>query len=348
MAVGGYGTSANNQPALSEMLTGGNWVAEAVPRPSAGGNIFANEVSCASAVGCLFVGSHWAGKRGLSANLAEAWNGSSWRIVGTTGPGGTSYSYLDDVACPTTKFCLAIGAAGTGRKYHDTAYIWENGATWRRIYVPSPSGVRNSELAGLACFSSKNCMAVGNYTSASGRFLPFAAGWHDGRWKLETTPSVPKQRYAEFQGVSCPTATRCMAVGETKDNTRAGYIHAFAETWSGGKWHVSTLRHPPSFFSGVSCPARNRCFAAGITFPSAHASEHPLIETWNGRTWKTQPPARTSAPNTLSGLEHVSCVSPRDCEVVGFSYDSRVSTSALTLAEKWNGQRWTVQTTPNP
>jgi hypothetical protein len=28
--------------------------------------------------------------------------------------------------------------------------------------------------------------------------------------------------------------------------------------------------------------------------------------------------------------------------------DRRVSTSDLTLAEKWNGARWTLQTTPNP
>ena len=114
MAVGGYSQSGH-LPALSEMFSGGNWVAEPVPSPSPGGNVFANEVSCASPTSCLFVGDHWAGKRGLVANLAEAWNGSSWRIVADTGPAGTSYSYLDDVACPTARFCLVIGAAGASR-----------------------------------------------------------------------------------------------------------------------------------------------------------------------------------------------------------------------------------------
>ncbi len=347
MAVGGHGQSGN--PSLSEMLTGGNWVAEPVPRPLHGGNIYANEVACASPSRCLFVGDHWAGKRGYNINLAEAWNGSSWRIVATADPAGTRYSYLDDVACPTSRFCLAIGAAGTsGKKYRSTAYTWENGTTWRRISVPAPSRARSSELAGLACFNSKNCMAVGNYTSSSGHYLAFAARWHDGRWTLMTTPAIPKQRYAEFQGVSCPTATRCVAVGDTVDYTRAEYYHAFAETWSGGKWHVSTLRRLPSFFNGVSCPARNRCFASGGTFPSNHAFEHPLIETWNGRTWTTQQSARTSAPNTLSGLQHVSCVARNDCEAVGFSFNPNLSNSDMTLAEKWNGQRWTLQTTPNP
>ena len=347
MAVGGYGR-IGNQPAMSEMLTGGNWVAEAVPRPSAGGNIFANEVSCASPASCLFVGDHWSGKRGLAANLAEAWNGSSWRIVDTAGPGGTSYSYLDDVACPTTRFCLAIGFAGSGRKYHDTAFTWENGTTWRRIYVPSPSPARNSELGGLACFNSKNCMAVGNYTSTSGRYLPFAARWHDGRWKLMTTPTIPRQRTTAFQGISCPTATRCVAVGETENKKRYVYYHAFAEVWNGGKWRPSTLRGTYSAFIGVSCPARNRCVASGYTIPSTITFGLPLIEAWNGRTWTTQRSVRTSAPNSGDDLQHVSCATANDCEAVGFRFNPRTSSGDETLAEKWNGQRWTVQITTNP
>ena len=247
MAVGGYSQSGH-LPGLSEMFSGGSWVAEPVPSPAQGVNVFANEVSCASPASCLFVGDHWAGKRGPAANLAEAWNGSSWRIVATTGPARTSYSFLDDVSCPTTRFCLAIGGAGTVRKFQDTAYTWDNGTTWRRIPVPSPSRARNSELGGLACSNSKNCMAVGNYTSASGHNVPFAARWHDGRWKLLSTPAVPRQRFTEFQGISCPTATRCVAVGNTEDNTRNKYYYAFAETWNGGKWRVSTLRRSSSSF----------------------------------------------------------------------------------------------------
>ncbi len=256
MAVGGYGQSGNT-PALSDAYSGGSWTAEPVPSPSHGPNVFANEVSCASAASCLFVGDHWAGKNGLDSNLAEAWNGSSWRIVTVANPAGTRYSYLDDVACPTKRFCLAVGAAGTSQNsYHSTAYTWDNGTTWRRLTVPRPNRSRNSELGGLACFNSKNCMAVGNYTSASGHYLPFSARWRDGRWKLQSTPAVPRQRYAEFQGTSCSTATQCMAVGITVDKTRAGYYHAFAETWNGGKWHV--YRHCAGRpHTSLACRARH-------------------------------------------------------------------------------------------
>src|SRR5262249_27164566 len=97
MAVGNYNLNGHT-PALSEMFNGVNWVAAPIPSPSIGLNVFANEVSCASPASCLFVGTHWGRRPAASANLAEAWNGSSWRIVTATGPAGTTFSGLGDVA----------------------------------------------------------------------------------------------------------------------------------------------------------------------------------------------------------------------------------------------------------
>lgn len=147
-----------------------------------------------------------------------------------------------------------------------------------------------------------------------------------------------------------------MAVGSTVDFTRSTrgtsrkpfFFHAFAEVWNGGNWKVSTFRREPSFFIGVSCPARSRCFASGFTFPAALNFARPLIETWNGRTWTTQRPARTSAPRAGDELQHVSCVRRTLCEAVGFRDRPGVANSDQTLAEVYNGHHWTVQTTANP
>jgi hypothetical protein len=343
MAIGNRNLNGHT-PALSEMLSRGRWVAVSVPSPSRGLDTFANEVSCASATSCLFVGQHAVGQ-GAPSNLAEAWNGSAWRIVTSTSPAGAATSGLFDVACPTTSFCLAVGSAGPARTFQDAAYTWTNGATWRQITVPHPRGARNSILGGLACFNASNCMAVGDYTSASDRFLPFAARWHDGRWAILTTPPVRGHLQTLLQGISCPAATRCVVVGNTVDRTAVAF-HAFAEVWNGGKWQISTFRRPQSSFFGVSCPASNRCFAAGYT--SARGFEHPLIETWNGRTWTTQNPGQTAGPHHGDSLAHVSCVSRSRCEAVGFRFEPGVNNSDLTLAEFWNGHQWTVQTSANP
>ena len=346
MAVGNYDLSGH-VPGLSEVLSAGTWIVKPVPSPSRGVNVFANEVSCSSASSCLFVGQHWAGSNGPGTNLAEAWNGSSWRIVTAAGPAGTSFSSLNDVACPTSKFCLVVGDAGTSAsRYHDLAYTWTHGTNWRRISVPNPAHARNSELSGLDCSGAAHCMAVGNYTSATGRYLPFAARWTNGRWRILTVPAIRGQVQMNFQGISCPTAGECVAAGSTVDNTRQGYYHAFAERWSGGAWHLSTLRRAPSVFLGVSCPAAGRCFASGYTFPSLTGYAHQLIETWNGRSWTTQQPAQTAG---LGGvLEHVSCASATFCETVGYAYSPGKSNTDGAITEVWDGHHWLKQVTPNP
>jgi len=348
MAVGNYGSNGR-AVGLAERLTGGgSWVVTApVVSPPHGWNVFANEVACASPASCLFVGSHWAGQTGPSANLAEFWNGTSWQIVTAPAPVPKGIAGLTDVACPTTKFCLVTGQAGLSGRGQAAAYTWTNGTKWARISVPHPRGALNSELGGLGCFNASNCMAVGDYQKRLGHSIPFAARWHNGRWQLLTTPSVPGQRLTEFQAVSCPAATLCVAAGETVENTRHSFVHAFAEVWSGAKWRVSTLRKAPSQFLGISCPARNRCFAAGVTFPSSTAYAHALVETWNGRTWTAQRPVETAAPRAGDVMYHVACVNRATCEAVGFRFNPK-SNAEATVAEKWNGHRWALQTTVNP
>lgn len=344
MAVGDYNLNGRT-PALSEILKGRHWVARSVPSPSHGSNIFANEVSCASPTRCVFVGDHFIGNQISSANLAEAWNGTSWRIITATGPAGSATSLLTDVSCPATTFCMAVGQAGSTKRPQATAYTWKNGTTWRQISVPHPGHARTSDLAGLACIDASNCVAVGNWKNARRRGLPFAARWQDGRWTLLSPRFIRRQHLTTFQAISCPAVKRCVAVGDTEDKTRHRFFHAFAEVWNGSKWSVSTLRHQHSFFLGVSCPTANRCFASGYAF---HTFSHPLIETWNGHFWTTQHPKETSAPRAGDILPHVSCVSPSHCESVGYSFKPGVEFSDRTLAEVWNGHDWKVQATANP
>ena len=286
-------------------------------------------------------------RNGAGADLAEAWNGSSWRVVVAADPAGAAFSNLTDVACPTSNFCLVVGLAGTSAtRYHDTAYTWTHGAAWRPVSVPSPAGARNSALYGLACSDTAHCMAVGNYTSATGRYLPFAARWTGVNWRLVAVPAIAGQSQILFQGISCPTANQCVAVGQTVDNTAQGYYHAFADTWSGGQWHLSTLRGAPSGFLGVSCPAANRCVASGFTYPSVTGHSYQLIEAWNGSAWTTQQAAQTAG---LGGvLEHVSCVSATLCEAVGYDYYPTTANSDVAISEAWNGNSWRGQVTPNP
>jgi hypothetical protein len=344
MAVGNY-DRGKRIPGLSEVLTAGMWTVKPVPSPSRGSNIFANEVTCSSTTDCMFVGAHFAGAHGNFSDLAENWNGSKWHIVsGTVVPG--AFSVLNDVACPTAKLCLVIGDAGSAKHFQDTAFTWRNGTTWQRVKVPQPRAARSSELAALACADAAHCTAVGDYENASGRFLPFADLWHSGHWRVITVPAIRGQRETDFQAISCPTATKCIAVGNTVDNTKGQIFHALTYVWSGGKWHAAPLRRSPSVLLGASCPTATRCFASGYTYPSIRSYAHQLIEAWNGHAWTIQHPAQTAG---LGGVvNHVSCALPAQCEAVGNAFSPGVQNSASAITEVWNGHHWQGQVTPNP
>jgi hypothetical protein len=70
-----------------------------------------------------------------------------------------------------------------------------------------------------------------------------------------------------------------------------------------------------------------------------------LAELWNGTTWAIEPtpsPAGTAA----SVLNGVSCTSRSSCTAVGAAFTAYNGNFAGTLAERWNGQRWSIQPTP--
>jgi hypothetical protein len=71
----------------------------------------------------------------------------------------------------------------------------------------------------------------------------------------------------------------------------------------------------------------------------------PLAERWNGTKWAIVPiPKPAGAVQTFLGP--VSCTSPSACTATG---EQHFATGIVhTVAERWNGTRWHVQTTPNP
>ncbi len=96
-------------------------------------------------------------------------------------------------------------------------------------------------------------------------------------------------------------------------------------------------------FLAVSCPTAVMCVAVGKV--TLNATDTMLAERWNGHKWSVLPLAHPpGATNTF--LTGVSCSSARACTAVGSEYVP--STGASTVAERWNGRRWTVQATPSP
>jgi hypothetical protein len=338
----GWYLNGHYYSALAESTDGTGWYQGAfVPRPPRKSQYtYPNEVSCASVTAsiprCLFVGEHYNWK-GKVEQLAEWGNANNFAIVDWRNPPGTTWSGLDDVSCPTSTFCVAVGFAGEKRYTHGTWFTW-NGTVMREKTIPEPPHSHNSELGGLSCSTTTNCVAVGNYQNPAGKWRSYAEIWANGKWTIDITPNVRGQKASFFEGASCPSSTECVAVGLSSGPGS----HAFAEVWNGVTWSIAQLpARSDARLIGVSCPSLTACFAVGS------AGKSGLAEMWNGVTWSAMAAARTGAPTNADAFLHVSCVSPTSCVAVGWRYDPRVKYSSNTLAEVWNGVVWKVQKTIN-
>jgi hypothetical protein len=67
-----------------------------------------------------------------------------------------------------------------------------------------------------------------------------------------------------------------------------------------------------------------------------------LAERWDGTSWKVQIITPDPKGATASGLNAVSCTSATVCIAIG-DYTTSTGTS-LTLAERWDGTSWKIQT----
>lgn len=149
---------------------------------------------------------------------------------------------------------------------------------------------------------------------------------------------------SNLSGVSCASATKCTAVG---NSYQSGMSRPLAEHWNGTTWAIQTVPVPAgstgSTLNGVSCTLANACTAVGYYYASGAALT--LAQTWNGTIWTVQPTANP-AGSPVSVLTGVWCTAATACTAAG-TYESGPSTY-LTLAEAWNGSTWPIQATANP
>jgi hypothetical protein len=319
---------------LAERWNGASWRAQIIP--SAGrstGTGFA-AVSCSAATACTAAGSYNTTSH-LSRPVAAAWGGTSWHRQATPARAGASAaSGLVGVSCASVRTCIAVGfSTATTGESTTLAERWD-GRRWRIQPSPVPAGTVSAGLSGVSCPSPRACTAVGEFFGSGQRELPLAERWDGTGWRIQPVPGpAGARRGSELSAVSCPSATRCFAVGHYF--TRSGSV-ALAETWNGARWAVQPLPGAVSntFLLGVSCVTPRACVAVGSYG----------TEVWNGTSWRFAPMATPTGGQVIS-LNGVSCTSGSACTAVG-SYFSQVG-GPLNLAETWNGTAWRVQPTPN-
>ena len=138
-----------------------------------------------------------------------------------------------------------------------------------------------------------------------------------------------------------------MAVGYAGFNNGSGASVTLAESWNGAAWRPLAAPTPggSGALAGVSCTSSPACTAVGdraVSSPTLFMGT--LAERWNGTRWTAQPTPNPRGAST-AGFSAVSCTRPAACMAVGSSED-QVGEFETSVAEAWNGTRWTPLHTP--
>ena len=160
-------------------------------------------------------------------------------------------------------------------------------------------------------------------------------------WSIVPSPNVSTTNNEELDGVSCVTASFCMAVGDVETGTA---YQTLTQRWNGSSWSIVASPDPSSTLdaqlSAVSCLTTSFCMAVGTA--TNGTVNQTLAEQWNGANWSIVASPNPSA-TVDNDLSDISCTSKSFCVAVGQLSSNSVEQS---LIEQWNGSSWSVVASP--
>jgi BNR/Asp-box repeat len=241
------------------------------------------------------------------------------------------------VACFRGSHCVLVGSAvGTGALVDipAAAYSLDSGKTWsgNRIH----GGPNQPES--VACSSPLVCVGVGqNHTASNGgeTWVPGVLRTTNGgaTWASQTLAATQ----GFLGGISCPSLSRCVAVGMALGATGTVAPLEYYSRNGGVTWTAGGVSNTFNQISTVSCPNATRCLALGVTQTGANVS---IVSTDGGASW-----SQGGTPPGTGELDSVSCFSIRDCVAVGNnanlnSPDSLQDVRARELITADGGMSW--------
>jgi hypothetical protein len=266
-----------------------------------------NGVACVSASQCIGVGT--AASRvnsGAAVSLnpvsGDLSTGQSLQLIRSSG-------YLNGVSCPSGSVCLAVG---------------ENANETRGIAVPlnpDTAMVRSGQeihiisgifMSGVACASRKHCLAVGHDSSGSGVVVALspATGAILSGQRVQTIPGTGG---VGLEGVACPLANLCVAVGENSGRSAGVAVPLNPATGAIRRGQsVQDVTHK-GILVDLACPSTTVCLAVG--WGASQPSVAVPIDPRTGALSKGQSDRSISARAAM--LTAVSCPSISLCLAVG-------------------------------
>jgi photosystem II stability/assembly factor-like uncharacterized protein len=287
---------------------GRSWTGQATPStpgPALSG------ISCPDDNHCMAVGSSPTSPS-TGVVLTTRDGGRAW--AASTTPAGA----IDviNVRCASMADCTAIASDGTNLW---SAHSSDFGHTWQRE-GDLPAGL--VDTGSLACTAGGTCLVAGYSATTAGHGQGAVVISTDGgaSWTAATVPAGT----GLLQGVTCTTATACLAVGTTS-TTVSDVVPAHGEllhsTDGGHTWSADSTPPPVDDVYGINCPDQLVCAMVGINWNGGSGvGTGAMAQSTDGGASFT---ASTTAYTPL-GLDALACPTARQCVAVGGDTVARV------------------------
>ena len=288
-------------------------------------------VNCSAQGKCLTLGSYAPlNTPSLATTATSTALGQPW----VAGPLTLAADDLTSVSCPSSTVCAAAGDAGG---IPVVEWSSDAGTTWS---AKSP-GLSATTLSGVSCATTAHCLVVGATRSlnADGTTALTAAAFStaDGgaTWIHDPLPSA----VTTLNAVSCPSPTRCIAVGYDNPTVGGGTVGAHSvivtSGTAGATWSVVGSGTAASDLTSITCGSPTTCLALGSS-PTGYAVT--LASTNGGASWLFG-----AVDNSDSTLAAVSCASATTCYGAAPPLLSLVSAAPRLLTSTDGGLSWTSE-----
>jgi Phosphoesterase family len=274
-AVGEHLNDAYQDRALVESWNGTEWRIDNVPQPGSVRDMLFG-ASALSPSDVWVVGDQ-EGADGKFETLAEHWNGSSWTVMPTPGPGSSgNHLYAVEALSPDDVWAVGqqLGAAAPDRGLVEH---W-NGAVWS--VVPSPSPATASELLDavtVAPGTPDHVWVAGEADSPRGGGKPLVEELGSGGWTVDRLPPAPGgSDWSNLYGLA-QSGGSVWAVGTTinmkTDNNNLLDLQETDGAWS--LWHAPNPGVGSNIAGGITALG-GQLWLTGVY--DNGGSEIPLIE----------------------------------------------------------------------
>lgn len=285
--------------------------------------------SCITVQHCL-VGVVSTAPAATAAVVATTNGGTTWSVQ----PMPPEVAEIKTVACASETTCVGTGytsAAATATSGLGViVFTMDDGASWKTASFPNQFVAYDSALA---CPTSSRCVAVGATSlalpSTDGSSVAAAAVYTVDGGQIWQAATVPPS-LARMRAVSCPSATRCVALGNPAPAAGTADLYgpsvATVSNDGGASWSVARpVGTGAAELTGISCPTAQDCWAVG----SLTAGDRATIEASRdgGTSWAPVrlPSSLTPAQEATAGasrlnienLSSVSCAASNACVALG-------------------------------